>query len=304
MRFFKIKSLLFTILFGSIFTGVISESNASSFLFQGKCGFLISSSYQDQCSALFSKNILTLIPKRSKQIRIWPQQISSIALASEESLVPDENLEKWRNVLPQYRESFFFIFRSKKKDAIPQWVLDSTSKKVEQHKFTVRYIDKYRRPQALLFVLDDKSKASGMLNMLESYSGLPIGGSRTSNDTLSYEISRNLSKEAMRKARRLAGLCDQYMFEDADPIAYELDSFVQNTIQEISLFQGTSELSKKLTNTLNEAMAYCENEEDNSLFEEQQAREEERRLIEVEQQEAIKLEKEQARAAFDMLAEF
>ena len=94
MRFFKSKSLLFTILFGSIFTGVISGSNASSFLFQGKCGFLISSSYQDQCSALFSKNILTLMPKRSKQIRIWPQQISSIALASEESLVPDENLEK------------------------------------------------------------------------------------------------------------------------------------------------------------------------------------------------------------------
>ncbi len=244
------------------------------------------------------------MPKRSKQIRIWPQQISSIALASEESLVPDENLEKWKNVLPQYRESFFFIFRSKKRDAIPKWVLDATSKKVEQHKFTVRYIDKYRRPQALLFVLDDKSKASGMLNMLESYSGLPIGSSRTSNDTLSYEISRNLSKEATRKARRLAGLCDQYMFEDADPIAYELDSFVQNTIQEISLFQGSSELSKKLTITLDEAMAYCENEEDNSLFEEQQAREEERRLIEAEQQQAIKLEKEQARAAFDMLAEF
>ena len=304
MKILKNKTLLFSLLIGSLFTGLTSGSNASSFLFQGKCGFLISSSYQDQCSALFSKNILTLMPKRSKQIRIWPQQISSIALASEETLVPDENLEKWRDVLPQYRQSFFFIFRSKKRDAIPQWVLDSTSKKVEQHKFTVRYIDKYRRPQALLFVLDDKSKASGMLNMLESYSGLPIGGSRTSDDTLSYEISRNLSKEANRKARRLAGLCDQYMFEDADPVAYELDSFVLNTIQEISLFKGTSELSEKLTNTLNEAMAFCENEEDNSLFEEQQAREEERRRIEVEEQQAIQLEKEQARAAFDMLAEF
>ena len=304
MRFFKTKSLLLSIIFGSFLTSLIPDAKASSFLFQGKCGFLISSSYQDQCSALFSKNILTLIPKRSKQIRIWPQQISSIALASEESLVPDESLEKWKNVLPQYRESFFFIFRSKKRDAIPQWVIDSTSKKVEKHKFTVRYIDKYRRPQALLFVLDDKSKASGMLNMLESYSGLPIGGSRTSSDSLSYEIGRNLTKEATRKARRLAGLCDQYMFEDADPIAYELDSFVQNTIQEISLFQGTSELSKKLTNTLNEAMNYCKNEEDNSLFEEQQAREEERRLREQEEQQAILLEKEQARAAFDMLAEF
>ena len=252
---------------------------------------------------MFCKNILTLIPKGSRQVRIWPQQISSIALASKETLVPDENLEKWKNVLPQYSKSFFFFFKTKK-DAIPQWVLDSTSEKVEQHQFTVRYIDKNRRPQALLFVLDDRSKASGMLNMLESYSGLPIGGSRTSNDTLSYEIIRNLTKEATRKARRLAGLCDQYMFEDAEPIASELDSYVNNTLQEISLFKGTNELSSKLKNTLNEAMSYCENEEDNWLFEEQQARDQERIKREQEEEEAIQFEKERARAAFDMLAEF
>ena len=304
MIFITRKRLLLLTILGFLFVDIKSKVNASSFLFQGKCGFLISSYYQDKCSALFSKNILTLIPKGSRQVRIWPQQISSIALASKETLVPDKNLEKLKNVLPQYSKTFFFFFKTKKKDAIPQWVLDSTSEKVEEHKFTVRYIDKNRRPQTLLFVLDDRSKASGMLNMLESYSGLPIGGSRTSNDTLSYEIIRNLTKEATRKARRLAGLCDQYMFEDAEPIASELDSYVNNTLQEISLFKGTNELSSKLKNTLNEAMSYCENEEDNSLFEEQQAREQERRKREEEEQEAIQFEKEKARAAFDMLAEF
>ena len=120
---------------------------------------------------------------------------------------------------------------------------------------------------------------------------------------LSSTLTRKLAKEATRKARRLAGLCSQYMFEDAEPIASELDSYVENTIDEVSIFSGTEDLSNKLLDTLDQAMSYCDTEMDNEIIEAHRARELERKDQEALRKKESEEKRIKARAAFDMLAE-
>ena len=67
---------------------------ARSQLYQGKCGFLLSNSFTDRCSALFSKGILTLMPSGGPQERIYPTQIESYSLSSEETIKVNEDVDK------------------------------------------------------------------------------------------------------------------------------------------------------------------------------------------------------------------
>ena len=307
------KLLAFTITSLLITTYSNLESKSEDFLYKGKCAFLVTSEYKNNCDIIFSNNIITLIPKGSEQKRIWPFQISHISLASEKSLVPDEDISKWSQVLPEYQESFFFIFKSKKKNRIPSWVIDATSKEVESHKFTIRYLDKRKRPQALLFVLDDRSKASGMLSMLQSYTDLKLGSFRKSGEKIDQKISKGLTKEAIRKANRLSGLCRQEMFEEAKLITNELNNFVDNITDEIYIFDDTDELTKDLLKIKDSANNYCDKIKEKKLADKLLKKEKEKK--EQEKIEAIKkekeekekqilLEKQKAREAFDMLSEF
>ncbi len=142
-----------------------------------------------------------------------------------------------------------------------------------------------------------------MISMLESYSGLSLGQNRLPGSSLPPTLTRKLAKEATRKARRLAGLCSQYMFEDAEPIASELDSYVENTIEEVSIFSGTEDLTNKLVETLDQAMSYCDTEMDNEIIEAHRAREKARQEQEAQRKQQAEANRVKARAAFDMLAE-
>ena len=81
MRNNLIAALTFLIVFSSS-----NNTFARSQLYQGKCGFLLSNSFTDRCSALFSKGILTLMPSGGPQERIFPTQIESYSLSSEETI--------------------------------------------------------------------------------------------------------------------------------------------------------------------------------------------------------------------------
>ncbi len=272
---------------GSLAGGLLPQASASNFLYQGKCGFLVSSNFQEKCNALFTKTMLTIMPKGSKQIRIWPQQISYVSLATKKSLKMNEDLVLWKKAAGKTGILWW------RRDRIPQWVIDVTAKEQEDHQFSIGFVDKYKKPQIVLFVLNDKEQASGMIGMLESYSGLSLGQSRTPGSYLGPTLTRNLSREATRKARRLAGLCSQDMFDDAEPIALELDSYIENIIDEVSIFSGTEKFTYKLRKTYDEAISYC----DDQILRAHREREAERNEIAEEK-------RAEAREAFDMLAEF
>ena len=274
--------------------GFSSPTYSASYAYKGKCGFLLSNSFTERCTALFNKGILTFLPKGAPQERIFPTQIASYSLSSEESVKVNEDLEKWQRIFPERTEGFLFW---KRKTGIPKWVLDATSKKVTQHKFIINYVDRALSPRKVLFVLDDEGKATGMQLSLSKITGLYINQKRIPGQALSSTISRKIIREAERKSERLISLCAASMYEDAEPINSELDSYVNNTIEEISLFQGTELVSEKLDSSLNKAVAYCEGKKEEDIAKAQEAE----RLARAEE---IQQDKEKRVAAFDMLGSY
>lgn len=216
--------------------------------FEGKCGLLLDSIYQENCTALFDDDVLTLIPKGSRQIRILPQQIVYIALADKSSLKANEGVKLYNQAVPWWQPW----------NKIPGWVKDATKEKSEAHQFAIGYVDKNFNPHIALFVLNDRSKAAAMASELQASSSLRLGQSRRADRALDNQLSKSLSQETQRQARRLTGLCSEWMFEDAEPIADALDTYVRNTSEEIEIFDGGDNLSAKLRATADAAFKYCD----------------------------------------------
>lgn len=216
--------------------------------FEGKCGLLLDSVYQENCTALFDDDVLTLMPKGSRQIRILPQQIVYIALADKTSLKANEGVKLYNQAVPWWQPW----------NKIPSWVKDATKEKSEAHQFAIGYVDKNFNPHIALFVLNDRSKAAAMASELQAASSLRLGQSRRADRALDNELSKSLTQETQRQARRLTGLCSQWMFEDAEPIADALDTYVRNTSDEITIFEGGDNLSAKLRATADAAFKYCD----------------------------------------------
>ena len=298
MQFFKskrkYKNISVFIATSTLLLGVSNPSYSASYAYTGKCGFLLSNSFTEKCTALFNKGILTFMPKGSPQERIFPTQIASYSLSSEESVKVNENLEKWERLFPERTQGFLFW---RKKTGIPKWVLEATSKKVSQHKFIIDYVDKSLSPRKALFVLDDEGKAAGMQLALRKITGLYVGQKRTPGQALSPLISRKITREAERKSDRLISLCAASMYEDSQPISSELDAYVNNTIDEISIFKGYEPIAEKLDSSLNKAIAYCENKKEEDIA---KAQEEERAAKSAK----IQQDKEKREAAFDMLSSY
>jgi hypothetical protein len=229
---------------------VLGRAHAGTYSFDGKCAFLLDSSYQENCTALFDDDILTIMPKGSRQVRILPQQIVFIALADQSSLKMNEGLELYNRAVPWWKPW----------NKLPNWVKDATKKEASNHQFSVGYVDKDFNPKILLFSLNDKAKASAMASELQSTSGLSLGQSRTADKALDSRLVQRLTKETQRHAQRLTGLCSQWMFEDAQPVADSLNTYVSNTTEEISIFDGSDDLSKRLRSTANSAFAYCDSQ--------------------------------------------
>ena len=276
---------------------VFSGSNttfARSQLYQGKCGFLLSNSFTDRCSALFSKGILTLMPSGGPQERIYPTQIESYSLSSEETIKVNEDVDKWQKLFPEQTTGFLFF---KKKTGIPKWVVDATSKKVTQHKFVINYVDSNLLPRKALFVLDDEGQAASMQLSLRKTTSLYLGQKRIPGGPLSPSFSRKITREVERKSERLTGLCAAGMYEDSLPIISELNSYVDNTINEILIFENYEIVADKIEGDANVAVAFCENKKVQDIAD---AKEAERiaRAAEIEE------EKEKRISAFEMLSSY
>lgn len=223
-------------------------SHAGTYSFGGKCGFLLESSYQENCTALFDDDVLTLMPKGSRQIRILPQQFVYVALANKSSLKMNESLELYKNAVPWWQPWA----------KVPSWVKNATNEKAESYQFSIGYVDKNFNPKIALFVVNDTSKASAMAGELQASSGLQLGESRRSDRALDERLSSRLIKNVQRHAQRLTGMCSQWMFEDAEPVADALDAYVKNTSDEISIFDGSNLVASKLKSTATTAFNYCD----------------------------------------------
>ncbi|MFM7313430.1 MAG: hypothetical protein ACKO0M_09720 [Cyanobium sp.] len=225
-----------------------TAANAATFSFDGKCAFLLDSSYQETCTALFSDDVLTLMPKGSRQVRILPQQVVYIALADKSTMKANEGVALYNKAVPWWQPW----------NKIPGWVKNATNEKAEAHQFTIGYVDSNFNPKIALFVLNDKGKAGAMASELQAASGLALGETRRADRALDARLVGRLSKDVQRQAQRLTGMCSSWMFEDAQPVADALNTFVKNTTEEISIFDGADAVSKKLTATANSAFTYCD----------------------------------------------
>lgn len=225
-----------------------SLTSAATYSFDGKCGFLMDSLYQEKCTALFNDDVLTLIPKGSRQVRIQPQQIVFIALASKNSLKMNENLALYEKAIPWWQPW----------SKLPNWVKDATSDRVESHQFSIGYVDKNFNPKIMLYVTEDRNKAAAFASELQATSGLSMGESRTADRALDNRLTQKLLKDAQRQAQRLASMCSEWMFEDAEPVASALDTYIKNTSEEISIFDNSEKTIKKLSDIANAAFKQCD----------------------------------------------
>ena len=282
-------------LFLNIILSLLLPTNlvfARSQIYQGKCGFLLSNIFGDKCSALFNKGILTIMPKGAPQERIYPAQIESFSLSSKETIKVNQDLDKWQRLYPEQSKGFLFF---KKKDGIPRWVVDATSKKVKEHIFVINYVDNDLLPRKILFVLEDENQAFAMQLSLRKTTGLYLGEKRKPGSSLSTSFSRKITREVERKAQRIMGLCAAGMYEDSLPVISELNAFVDNTINEISIFENHELIANKIDADAIKTIAFCEDKKVEDLT---KAKEAERlaKAKEFEEEKAKRLE------AFKMLS--
>ena len=282
-------------LFLNIILSLLLPTNmvfARSQIYQGKCGFLLSNVFGENCSALFNKGILTIMPKGAPQERIYPTQIESFSLSSKETIKVNQDLDKWQRLYPEQSKGFLFF---KKKDGIPRWVVDATSKKVKEHIFVINYVDNDLLPRKILFVLEDENQAFAMQLSLRKTTGLYLGEKRKPGSSLSTSFSRKITREVERKAQRIMGLCAAGMYEDSLPVISELNAFVDNTINEISIFENHELIANKIDADAIKTIAFCEDKKVEDLT---KAKEAERvaKAKEFEEEKAKRLE------AFKMLS--
>jgi len=225
-----------------------APATATAYSFDGKCAFLLDSSYQETCTALFDDDVLTLMPKGSRQVKILPQQIVYIALADKSSMKANEGIALYNKAVPWWQPW----------NKIPGWVKNATNEKAEAHQFAIGYVDSNFNPKIALFVLNDKSKAGAMASELQASAGLSLGERRQADRALDARLIGRLTKDVQRQAQRLSGMCSSWMFEDAQPVADALNTYVKNTTEEISIFDGSEAVSKKLASTANAAFNYCD----------------------------------------------
>ena len=224
------------------------RANAATYSFDGKCAFLLDNSYQESCTALFDDDVLTLMPKGSRQVRILPQQIVYVALADKSSMKANEGIALYNKAVPWWQPW----------SKIPGWVKNATNERAESHQFTIGYVDSNFNPKIALFVLNDKGKSGAMASELQAASGLSLGETRKADRALDQRLISRLNKDVQRQAQRLTGMCSAWMFEDAQPVADALNTYVKNTSEEISIFDGSEAVAKKLATTANAAFNYCD----------------------------------------------
>ena len=248
---FSAASLLFLSLL------IPTPSQARRVTVQGKCAFLLEQSYDEKCSISIKDGYICCCQK-SGLTKIYGQQISDFNLADKSTMRMDESLALYESALP------WWAIRG-----VPKWVKDATKTKSERHEIVIGYVDvrKTNPANLVLIVLDNKSKASAVVSQLSKITGLRTGERVIPGSELSSTLKINLLNNARRQAKRVAGLCQQRMFNDAEPPLEKLDNFIYNSIQNISMFINSDATITQLEKLAFNARQSCESEYQRELAE-------------------------------------
>ena len=249
---FSAASLLFLSLL------IPTPSQARRVTVQGKCAFLLEQSYDEKCSISIKDGYISLLPKRSGLTKIYGQQISDFNLADKSTMRMDESLALYESALP------WWAIRG-----VPKWVKDATKTKSERHEIVIGYVDvrKTNPANLVLIVLDNQSKASAVVSQLSKITGLRTGERVIPGSELSTTLKINLLNNARRQAKRVASLCQQRMFNDAEPPLEKLDNFIYNSTQNISMFNNSDATITQLEDLAFNARQSCESEYQRELAE-------------------------------------
>ena len=278
-------------------------SQAATVMAAGKCGLLLERSYNDKCKIIIKKNAITLLPKSSSSIRILPQSVSYFSMADKTTLKVDETLSLYENIRPWWL------------GGVPKWVKSAMSEKQNRHQIVIGYLNTDFEPSIALFEIEDKGKASGVFAEMAKVTGLRNGEYRKPDQVINPRLKLSLIRDAKRQAKRISGLCNIRMFDDAEPILESLDTYVYNRSNEISMFRSSEGAISQMNQISLDIRNQCEQEFKRELAEidaARRARLEALRRKQAQQRAALaarrarlaEAERLKRRECFDMLASF
>ena len=265
---------------------------ANTFVYEGKCGFLLQGSYRDKCKAIFSKGKLMLLSKNAPSTKILPQQIlkASNAKRSISSIIEkDSATELWKK--------YFEVNPKIKLQQGPYWLRDPQKKEITNHRYTIRFVTRDFQPRIVLFVLDDQNNAAAMGQAIQNFTGMRLGQQREINTILDPKLTSKYIRESNRMSERLIGYCYAKMYEEARPMARKLNAYVNNSIDDISIFSDIERTVSALYLARDKAIAIC----DNKLLSDIQKANEQKKINEMSKIEEEKFKREEA---FEMLSSF
>ena len=147
------------------------------------------------------------------------------------------------------------------------------------------------------------------LGTTDSISGrVPTNFSGLSNATLNYlngkgwnsldsKLATKYIRESNRISQRLIGYCSAKMYEEARPIARKLNAYVNNSIDDIAIFNDIDRTISALYLARDKAVAFC----DKKLLVDVQKANEKKQADEISKLEEDRLKREEA---FEMLSSF
>ena len=266
--------------------------HSSTYVYEGKCGFLLQGSYQEKCKAIFSKGKLMLLSKNAPSTKILPQQILKVSNAkkSVSSIIEkDSSTELWKK--------YFEVNPKIKLQKGPYWLRDPQKKEITNHRYTIRFVTRNFQPRIVLFVLDNQNNAASMGQAMQNFTGMRLGQQREINNILDPKLTSKYIRESNRMSQRLIGYCSSKMYEEARPMARKLNAYVNNSIDDISIFSEIERTISALYLARDKAVAIC----DNKLLSDIQKANEQEKMNEINKIEEEKFKREEA---FEMLSSF
>ena len=109
----------------SLFYANLSPSHSTTYVYEGKCGFLLQGSYQERCKAIFSKGKLMLLSKNAPTTKILPQQILKVSNPKKSIsriIEKDSSTELWKK--------YFDVNPKDKLKKGPSWLREDKVKEI------------------------------------------------------------------------------------------------------------------------------------------------------------------------------
>lgn len=233
-----------------------------------------------------------LLSKNAPSTKILPQQILKVSNAkkSVSSIIEkDSSTELWKK--------YFEVNPKIELQKGPYWLRDPQKKEITNHRYTIRFVTRNFQPRIVLFVLDNQNNAASMGQAMQNFTGMRLGQQREINNILDPKLTSKYIRESNRMSQRLIGYCSSKMYEEARPMARKLNAYVNNSIDDISIFSEIERTISALYLARDKAVAIC----DNKLLSDIQKANEQEKMNEINKIEEEKFKREEA---FEMLSSF